>query len=404
VIEKCELLITRHPDSKYVDDAVLLMGKCFYETQEYDLAITKFEELKANFPQSNLNEEGHLYLARCYIAKESPAQAVPILESLYQAKPDSKHADQVLFYLGTGSIYIGDEDNAVKYLEILADKYPGSPLRLNADIEMADLYTDRGDYEKALAIYDKLAGVNLNAENSIRYLSKLSVVYVRMGDYNEALKVIRRLRGFLLDDETMAAQMLLEGESYKGIDALPKAIDAYESVAARYPRSKYSAEAYYCLGEIYQTDLDSLDVAKEKFDQVPRQYANSPFAEDAVRRSVSITKLKRLQASLGTSGEQDQASVKFELAETELFQFNNTEKALAGYESVLAEFPNSDVAPKAAYAIAYIYEKVLDDKPKAKLAYRRLLRDYPSSQQAEFARKYFEDNKPEALEETRSDS
>jgi outer membrane protein assembly factor BamD (BamD/ComL family) len=181
VIEKCELLITRHPDSKYVDDAVLLMGKCFYETQEYDLAITKFEELKANFPQSNLNEEGHLYLARCYIAKESPAQAVPILESLYQAKPDSKHADQVLFYLGTGSIYIGDEDNAVKYLEILADKYPGSPLRLNADIEMADLYTDRGDYEKALAIYDKLAGVNLNAENSIRYLSKLSVVYVRMG-------------------------------------------------------------------------------------------------------------------------------------------------------------------------------------------------------------------------------
>ena len=36
-------MIVQHPDSKYVDDAVLLIGKSYYEKGEYPLAITKFE-------------------------------------------------------------------------------------------------------------------------------------------------------------------------------------------------------------------------------------------------------------------------------------------------------------------------------------------------------------------------
>jgi TolA-binding protein len=182
-----------------------------------------------------------------------------------------------------------------------------------------------------------------------------------------------------------------------------RAIDSYESIAGGFPKSKYAAEAYFRLGDIYQTSLDSLDLARENFDLVPRQYANSPFAKDAVVRSINIAKFQRLQASLAAGESQDEALVQFELAEAELFQFKNTEKALAGYMGILNDHGDSEVAPKAAYAIAYIYEKVLNDETNAQRAYLRLLREYPSSQQAGFARAYLGIT-PEILEETRVDS
>jgi TolA-binding protein len=403
VIEKCQQLIVEHPKSKYVDDAILLMGKSFYAKRQYDFAVTKFQELQTNFPKSDLNEEGQVFLAKSYMGLDQPQNAVTGLEAFLEAKPKSKYADQVLFLLGTASLRLGDEAKAVKYLEMLAKRFPNNVLRLNADLELADLYVERGEFDKAMAIYKRLDSVSLNSSDSVRYLTKLSLVYVKMGKYKDALKVIDRLEGYELDTKTEASQMLLEAASYNGTGSIDKALDTYQTVTARYPRSEYAAEAYFRLGEIYQNTLDSLTVAREKYDQVTRQYPNSPFAQDALRRSVSITKLQQLRASLSGGGTEDPAVVKFELAETELLQFNNHEKALEGYQAVLKDFPQSPVAPKAAYAIAYIYEKVLRDKSKAEEAYQLLLRDYPDSQQAEYARKYLEGEKPK-IDETRSDS
>ena len=68
------------------------------------------------------------------------------------------------------------------------------------------------------------------------------------------------------------------------------------------------------------------------------------------------------------------------------------------------DYPDSPVAPKAAYAIGYIYEEVLPDRQKAERAYLRLLRDYPYSQQAEYARAFLGIVTPEIEEEVRSDS
>jgi len=140
VIRKCQQLILQHPDSKYVDDAVLLIGKSYYAKGEYPLAITKFEELAENFPESKLNEEGQLYLAKAHMEMERPASAVSILTALYEAKPRSKLADEILYYLGVSLIRIGSVDDAAVYLKTLGDRFPNSPLRLEADLEMADLY------------------------------------------------------------------------------------------------------------------------------------------------------------------------------------------------------------------------------------------------------------------------
>lgn len=404
VIEKCQQLIVQHPKSKYVDDAVLLIGKSRYARAEYEPAAVKFQELQENFPNSDLNVEGQLYLGKCYLQMDDPASAASVLQALYDNGHLGQYGDDVLYTLGTALIRLDDEESAVEYLGQLAKRYPNSPLRLEADLELAGLYTERGDYDRALDMYTKLSSARVPPKAKIRYMSKLSQLYVLMGNYKEALDVISELENSAPSGEVMAEQMLLQGEAYRGINDIDKSIDTYKSVAARFPRSKFAAEAYFRMGDVYQNTLDSLQTAKEQYDQVPRQYANSPFAKDAVSRSVAITKLERLQASLAAGGTEGKAEVQFELAETEFLQFNNSDKALGLYQSVLADYPNSDVAPKAAYAIAYIYDKVFGDQANAQVAYQRLLRDYPDSQQAAYVRTYLENPGSKSSEGSGSDS
>lgn len=386
VIEKCEMLITKHPDSKYIDDAVLLMGKCYFRLEQHSEAITKFRELEANFPDSNLNEEGQFYMAKAYLEKGDPVLAVPILQALIEEHPKNDSADEMLYLLGTSLVEMGREEEAVQYLERLRKKYSRSDYRVQAELEVAALYIDLGEPEKALAVYAELGKVRLSQENRIRYLIERSEAQVRMRRYSAAQGSFDQLHRYNMGMLDQARIMLLEGEAWAGVDSTNKAIDTYKSVVARFPKSKFSAEAYFRLGAVYQTKLDSLTTAKTNYENVPRQYANSEFAQEAIQRSISISKLQKLRRSISRGEEANKASAQFDLAEVELFQFKNYQRALVAYKRIVRDYPNNELAPRAAYAIGYIYDEYMDDKEQALIAYRRVVREYPDSQQAEFAR------------------
>ncbi|MFQ5512204.1 MAG: tetratricopeptide repeat protein [Candidatus Krumholzibacteriia bacterium] len=388
VIEKCEALIANYPDSKWVDDAILLMGKAYYRKSDYDEAIARLDELQADFPESKLIDEAQLFQGKIYVAKDDPARAVPALERVFKRNPKTKYADEILFLLGTSLVRIDREPEALQYLEILAADHPNSTYRLDADLEIASLYLERGDYEKSLTVFRNLAGVKLSTPNRIRFLTRLSEAQVKIGRYKAALRTFRQLEKYDVDDLALASQLVFKAQALSGVDSLPAAIAMFETVTARYKRSIFSAEASYRLGVLYQEKLDSLDVAKARFDQVPRQYSKSPYAEEAIRRSVSITKLQKLKASLDKGEGEDKAGVQFDLAEVQLFQFADHEKALVDYQVILDQYPQSEYAPKAAYAIAYIYDSLLEDEEKARAAYLLVVTRYPDSQQAEFARRY----------------
>ena len=182
VILKCETLIQTYPTSKYVDDAILLIGKCLYEKEEYDDALVKFAELEENYPDSKLNKEGRLYAARCHIAKGDDEKAVPVLEAAIGDKP-KKASDEELYLLGTALLRTDNDDDAIRYFEILADKHPNSPFRVNADLEAAKVYSERGEYERSLAIFDKLNKVRLKEPDYIRFLTRYASLYVEVGEY-----------------------------------------------------------------------------------------------------------------------------------------------------------------------------------------------------------------------------
>jgi len=167
------------------------------------------------------------------------------------------------------------------------------------------------------------------------------------------------------------------------MDSLAKALAVYGDVATKYPKSTYSAEAYYRTGVIYHERLDSLKLAQEAFGKVAGEYSNSEFAAASLEKSTSMKRLLELQRAAGKGETADQAAEKrFMAAEIQLTRLGDVQTALAGYRAVLDSFPRAAVASKAAYAIAWIDEYKLNDKDKAIEAYRALVDRYPRSYQA----------------------
>lgn len=384
VIEKCESLIANYPKSKYVDDAVLLIGRSLYEKGEYSDAIARLDALETISNDEKLKTEGRLYQAKAHIGKGDLENAVPIVQALVDENPD-KVSDETFFLLGTSLVKTGNEADAVKYLEMLARRYPDSPYRVTADLEAAELYAERKDYEKSAAVYSRLDIGRVGERNLVRYLRGRSRLYVEMGEFEEAIASLEILEQIVIDPGEKAGDLLVMARAQAGRDSLAVAIDTYKTVTVSYPRSMFSAEGYFRLGEIYQDKLDSLEVAKQNFDQVPQQYAGSPFAEDAIARSAAISKLVRLKESLESGGEGEQPAAQFDLAEIELFQLKNYAKAIEEYRKYLEQYPDGDLAPKAAYAVAYVYHVRLGDAEKAREAYQYVLDRYPDTPQAAYA-------------------
>src|SRR3972149_3656590 len=66
-IEKANKIVEKHPNSKYHDDALFLIGICYFRINNFTKSEAAFRELLAVHPKSDLAEESQLSLARCRI-------------------------------------------------------------------------------------------------------------------------------------------------------------------------------------------------------------------------------------------------------------------------------------------------------------------------------------------------
>ena len=84
--------------------------------------------------------------------------------------------------------------------------------------------------------------------------------------------------------------------------------------------------------------------------------------------------------------EDDSPKARFLQAERHLLWDNDPDGALKGYQSVVQTYPRSRYAPKAQYAIAWIWENLKRNPRMAREAYHKLLSNYPDTPYAALAR------------------
>ena len=306
-IDKSEKLIRLYPKSKYVDDALILLGKSYYYLGDMYRAKNNFNLLKENFPESKFLNEVIIWLARIAIYEKKYDIAETSLKNLKYGKLTKElmadvHSSLGRLYLNTKRFNdaVKEYTGALKYAE--KDKKSGYYFTIAACYDSLQQYKEAKKYcEKSLKTANSRPE-RFNARFAIGELEK------KLGNYDSAIKIFEKL---LLDESNklragrinikIAECLELKGD----VDG---AIITLEDITQEFKRKKESAEAYYKLGKIFEKEKRDYEKAVFNYGKVKKEYSFSPFADSAEVRKRDILRMQALKqvirmAVTGESGE-----------------------------------------------------------------------------------------------------
>ena len=79
-IKKCEVIIFKHPNGKWIDNSRYLIGRNWFYKKNYYLAAQNFENVIDKYPKSKIRPDVYLWLARTYYLIDRDTEAEKIIK------------------------------------------------------------------------------------------------------------------------------------------------------------------------------------------------------------------------------------------------------------------------------------------------------------------------------------
>lgn len=387
-IKKASKVLTFNPKSKWVDDALFLIGKSYYNLGDYPKAERKFQELVTNFPKSNLVEESYYYLGLSRYKEGNKVEATEALISLLDNPKMKKRKSEVCFELGEIKFEEGEHAEAINFYKRMLEQYPKEELNPEAQFRIGEAYFQLKDFAQAKESFSKVRKYGKQGELIYQSIYWTGESAYNLKDFKEGLSIFSDLSREKKYAKYLPNIELKIAEGYKLSDSLDMALKKYEEVTLAFPKTEQSAEAYYRAGMINLEGKRDLKKGQELFDKAKTDWPASPFAKSALEKSADISKLSTYQEQVTKEESLKVVAPLFHLGEFYLTQMNLPESALAEYQTVVDKYPESEYAPKSVYAIAWIYENIYQDSAKAKEYYHKIIDQYPNSDYSKKALAY----------------
>ena len=400
VIEKSDIVINNHPDSKYLDDALFLKGKSHFYRREYDLSELTFNTLLS------INPDDYIILSEFWLAmiKWKLGKPQPALEDLDQiiSKTDEKELLAHIYQSQAGILLELKQDSmAVSALEKAAELTKNSNDKGQIYYRLAELAHEIQNNELAINYYKNVIKYSFSTDHVME--ANLKIVQ-RYRDLNELKKASKEIQSMLVDPEFSTIHGDLELELAK-LNLTQGDIEAYvlilENIVVRYPNTETSAESFYLLGE--QSLLKNRDFVKADFyyKQIQIESSKSIFNQQGKVRIREIDKYQKSKiflkeinkvTSLSDSliiddKNQNIDTLKivlelYNLGELEAFHFNQIDTSIYYFKRIIEDFPESELDAKAMYTISYLYEQIADTNQSLK--YQEIVvKKYADSEYAE---------------------
>jgi outer membrane protein OmpA-like peptidoglycan-associated protein/TolA-binding protein len=380
-IEKSALVIKRWPKSRWVDDALFLVGVSYYQEGQYDKAVREFDQLSLVFPNSGFVPRGELYRGLALLAGKQYGTARVTLDAVKQKYP--KLADEATYNLARSFIDRKELERGTDSLAAFLERFPRSHFRIPAAKLLADgSFSLKGyaDAEKWYASYARLT-----EDPKQRALANLKIAACRyeQGKYDEAIAQVSDVLGRYseLDDE---ANLLLG----KALNATARPADALAVWAKVKGASDLGAEAAFRVGKHYEEGSD-FDKARAHYDTARMRRVDSDYGVLAVKRLALLDALAARTTGKKAGGDSLQpGEAMFLVAEVNNLNLGDYDKAMDLYQKVHDSFPDTDWAAKALFAKAWILRNLKNDTAGAEPLLREEISEYPETEYADESRRW----------------
>ncbi|HIE05761.1 MAG TPA: tetratricopeptide repeat protein [bacterium (Candidatus Stahlbacteria)] len=370
-IEKSAKVIKNYPGSSYVDDAIYLMGRCYYEKGDYRRAIKKFEELRILFPDSRLNVDATYFKAMAYLTDGSYLLAIKNFEAVAR-----KWKRAASFNIGIAYKRKGLYRKAIAQFKQYLKDYPKADDLSRVYLNLGECYVEIRELDSMVKYFHNFLTAARTAEKTDSIKIEIARKIGEKGEYEEGIRFI----GDTDKDSLLLvkADLLMKGERFEEAEDILNSIVRSDTLTT-------VGDAYYRLALINE-EKDSFQKALEFYDSALVRVSNQSYRIDADRRRTTLSKALELKSNPG----EEPARAQFLLAEIYFLNLDNPRLAINTYYSVVDSFPDSGYAPKALYAIAWIQQNILDDPTRSEATLDSLIKRYPESI---FARQVVDDRR-----------
>lgn len=389
-IEKCVKVIVEQGGGwkAGIDDALFLMGACYYGKREYETAIKKFNELMLNYPDSQHVPEALFYTGLCYHRTRNYGTAERVFDRVLRDHPELERRDEIFFITAQGLEAEGDEDRALRQYRRLHTDFRKSERREDALGRIGEIYFNRGEYDSALTAFEDFAQITQDDELYFEAQLDAGACLVRLGEHDRAVGIYESVLPDNPERNEQGGQVWLamaEAENRRGRHE--QALEHLGKVSEHFAKRGLGLEADFRLGYTHEVYLQDYEKARESYETATRSRQRSVFKEQANRRLQNLSYLEELQVSLDgeATAAQQRADAALKVAEFALFESDDAEEALEHYQEVIRGFPDSEAATRAAYARAWIHHNRTDSLALAAREFEELVEGDPGSPQAEQA-------------------
>lgn len=300
-IEKASKLLTFYPTSKWVDDALLMIGKSYYYLEDDVRAERKFVELLAKYPDSDLRFETGLWYGRSLLRQKRYDEGIHCLDTLYAAAVS--HNDKTVAGLASSSVgkyYYGNKnyEKALPYFERSLEISPDDALNAETELLVGYSYRGMGEIEKSSQAFVKVG--DYNPDYATSFTAKLEHIRALsdLHQFDEALSQLFDLLDDAKNAENFSKIQLQIGLIYVAQHKLDDAIEKFTALDTSYAKTEEAAAGYYSLGKLYEVDRGDYAKARLNYDKAKAEYPSAPAVVDAGKKSEAFAKYFTLRTDL----------------------------------------------------------------------------------------------------------
>ena len=198
----------KHPKSIFLPKALVRQGLLYYSENKNEKALEKFKLTTSNFPNSPDAIEAVANARNIYIDIGNLDEYVKWIKTLKFINVTNSDLDNTTFAVAEKKYFESKDGNdIVKSLFDYTRSFPDGIHKLKANYYLADVLYKLKQFDRAIPSYQIVIEEEQN-EFSEESLNKLSQIYLEKGDFNNALPLLDRL-----EQEAYATENILYAQS-----------------------------------------------------------------------------------------------------------------------------------------------------------------------------------------------
>ncbi len=301
VIEKCSQILQFHAQSSYVDDALFIIGKCFYYQTDYPKALRKFEELIATQPKSNLILDTKLWIGKTQLRMKEYTNALSTLSDVMASakKENKKDIEQgVLITEIKYRISQNELNRAITLANDLLNVANDNSVRAEVAYEMGKLYNLVGDQANAIKYFRKVTDYSPTYGTEFNSLIELSKTLRENGEDQKALDIFDSMSKQQKNLDSMNVIDLQKGLTLLKLNRTKEALDQFFYVDTAFARTPSQGMASYELGKVFLEKFRNFDSAYYFYNRTSASAAPAKYLDDARNKVDLLSKYRALSTDL----------------------------------------------------------------------------------------------------------